>query len=107
MASACDGTAYLAGFPRLLTGFWYALGDGGRVQLAEHLGRYMNWLPAAEREDAQRSAGLAGSPQDLRDALRRLVANLEAYGEDCGFLERSAFVPRASLSTHALGNCCA
>ena len=60
------------GEPRLLTGFWYALGDGGRAQLAEHLGRYMNWLPAAEREDAQRSAGLAGSPQDLRDALRRM-----------------------------------
>ena len=60
------------GTPRLLTGFWYALGDGARAQLAEHLGRYMNWLPAKEREDAQRTAGLAGSSQDLRDALRRM-----------------------------------
>ena len=27
---------------------------------------------AREREDAQRSAGLAGNPQDLRDALQRI-----------------------------------
>ena len=82
--------------PRLLTGFWYALGDGARAQLAEHLGRYMNWLPTAERADAQRSAGLAGSAEQLRDALRRMQdlgadeVNLVPTCGDPGEVDRTA-----------------
>ncbi len=58
--------------PRLITGFWFALGDGAREQVAEHLGRYMNWLPAAEREAAQKTAGYAGDTGGLLDLLRRI-----------------------------------
>ncbi len=60
------------GAPRLVTGFWYALGDGAREQISEHLGRYLNWLDPAEREEARKGAGFAGTPQELRDLLRRL-----------------------------------
>ena len=58
--------------PKLITGFWFALGDGAREQMAQHLGRYMNWLVPAEREAAQKSAGLTGDAQQLRDLLRRI-----------------------------------
>lgn len=60
------------GRPRLVTGFWVALGDRGRDQIAEHLGRYLNWLDPAARSHAQGSAGFAGSPGALRDRLRRI-----------------------------------
>lgn len=58
--------------PKLITGFWFAQGPGARAQMSTHLGRYMNWLPAAEREAAQLHAGLAGSAADLRSLLRRI-----------------------------------
>ncbi len=58
--------------PKLYTGFWVAVGDGARDQLAGHLGRYLNWLSPAERELAQKDAGFAGPAAELRDLLRRL-----------------------------------
>jgi alkanesulfonate monooxygenase SsuD/methylene tetrahydromethanopterin reductase-like flavin-dependent oxidoreductase (luciferase family) len=60
------------GQPKLITGFWVGLGDGGRAQVAEHLGRYMNWLDPASREQAQKGAGFTGTPSGLRDLLRRI-----------------------------------
>ncbi|MEZ4333532.1 MAG: LLM class flavin-dependent oxidoreductase [Myxococcota bacterium] len=60
------------GRPRLVTGFWVALGDGGRAQIAEHLGRYLNWLDPAARAQAQGNAGFAGTAGELRDLLRRI-----------------------------------
>lgn len=61
------------GEPKLVTGFWVALGDGGRAQIAEHLGRYLNWLDPAAREHARATAGFAGKPAELRDRLRALA----------------------------------
>ena len=58
--------------PKLISGFWFALGDGARDQMAAHLGRYMNWLAPAEREAAQRGAGFTGDAAGLRDLLRRI-----------------------------------
>ena len=58
--------------PKLITGLWVAVGAGARDQLAGHLGRYLNWLPPAEREAAQKDSGFAGSAAELRDLLRRL-----------------------------------
>jgi len=61
-----------SGHPKLVTGFWVALGDGARDQMAEHLGRYMNWLDPAAREAAQKGAGFTGDAGQLRDLLRRV-----------------------------------
>lgn len=58
--------------PKLISGFWFALGSGGRAQLSSHLGRYMNWLEPAEREAAQKTAGFTGDASDLRDLLKRI-----------------------------------
>jgi len=60
------------GRPKLVTGFWVALGGGGRAQIAEHLGRYLNWLDPAARDEARRSAGFTGTPAELRDRLKRI-----------------------------------
>ncbi|MBJ21277.1 MAG: LLM class flavin-dependent oxidoreductase [bacterium] len=60
------------GTPKLITGFWFALGEGARAQMSSHLGSYMNWLAPAEREAAQRSAGFTGDASALRDLLRRI-----------------------------------
>ncbi len=58
--------------PKLKTGFWVAVGDGAQDQLAGHLGRYLSWLPAAEREQSLKGSGFAGSAAELRDLLRRI-----------------------------------
>jgi alkanesulfonate monooxygenase SsuD/methylene tetrahydromethanopterin reductase-like flavin-dependent oxidoreductase (luciferase family) len=60
------------GRPRRVTGFWVALGDGARAQIAEHLGRYLNWLDPVARTHAQATAGFAGRASELRDLLRRI-----------------------------------
>jgi alkanesulfonate monooxygenase SsuD/methylene tetrahydromethanopterin reductase-like flavin-dependent oxidoreductase (luciferase family) len=58
--------------PKLKTAFWVAVGPGARDQLATHLGRYLNWVPAEEREQSQKGAGFAGSAAELRDLLRQI-----------------------------------
>ncbi len=58
--------------PKLKTGFWVAVGEGARDQLAGHLGRYLSWLSPAEREQAMKGSGFAGSAAELRELLRRL-----------------------------------
>ena len=58
--------------PKLKTGFWVAVGENARDQLAGHLGRYLNWKSSAEREQWQQGAGFAGTAPELRDLLRRI-----------------------------------
>ncbi|HEY0949705.1 LLM class flavin-dependent oxidoreductase [Nocardioides sp.] len=60
--------------PRLTTSFWFALGeeDAAREQVRRHLRHYMNWIPAAHVDALAATAGFAGPPGDLRDALRRI-----------------------------------
>jgi len=60
--------------PRLVTSFWYALGDGAREQLDRHLRRYLNWLPAAEVEAMLPHTGFAGSGADLLGRIAQVAA---------------------------------
>ena len=57
--------------PRLTTSFWFAVGDEPRAQIHRHLRHYMNWLPADLVDALAATAGFAGTPGELRDALRR------------------------------------
>jgi alkanesulfonate monooxygenase SsuD/methylene tetrahydromethanopterin reductase-like flavin-dependent oxidoreductase (luciferase family) len=60
--------------PRLVTSFWFALGDTGRDQMDEYLLRYLNFMGAdAARKLAPTVA--TTSAQALRDAVR-MVAEL-------------------------------
>jgi alkanesulfonate monooxygenase SsuD/methylene tetrahydromethanopterin reductase-like flavin-dependent oxidoreductase (luciferase family) len=62
--------------PRLVTGFWFALGDRAREQLDGYLERYLAFMgPTAGRELAPHVT--ATSPAALRDAIA-LVADLGA-----------------------------
>lgn len=58
--------------PHLGTSFWFALDDGGRAQVEAHLKRYFTWVDPAARDAIAASAGFVGSPQDLKDMLRRI-----------------------------------
>jgi alkanesulfonate monooxygenase SsuD/methylene tetrahydromethanopterin reductase-like flavin-dependent oxidoreductase (luciferase family) len=57
--------------PRLTTSFWFAVGDDPRTQVHRHLRHYMNWLPADLVDALAATAGVAGTPTELRDALKR------------------------------------
>jgi len=59
--------------PILVTGFWFALGDKARDQVATHLRRYMNWLDPQAVEATAAQAGFAGTPAELRDMIRRIA----------------------------------
>jgi alkanesulfonate monooxygenase SsuD/methylene tetrahydromethanopterin reductase-like flavin-dependent oxidoreductase (luciferase family) len=63
--------------PILVTGFWFALGDGARDQVGTHLRRYMNWLDPQAVEATAAHAGFAGTPAELK-ALMRRIADLGA-----------------------------
>jgi alkanesulfonate monooxygenase SsuD/methylene tetrahydromethanopterin reductase-like flavin-dependent oxidoreductase (luciferase family) len=58
--------------PHLGTSFWFALDDGGRAQVERHLKRYFTWVDPAARDAIAASAGFSGSPQELKDMLRRI-----------------------------------
>ncbi|KAA1419698.1 LLM class flavin-dependent oxidoreductase [Nocardioides humilatus] len=57
--------------PRLTTSFWFAVGDDPRGQVHRHLRHYMNWLPVELVDALAATAGFAGTPTELRDALKR------------------------------------
>ena len=66
--------------PRLTTSFWFALDDGdgsAREQVHRHLRHYMNWIPVEIVDAMAATAGFAGTPDQLRETLRR-VADLGA-----------------------------
>ncbi len=58
--------------PRLITSFWFGLGDGARDQITAHLRRYFNWLPAAEVEAMLPHTGFAGDAAALRERVQRI-----------------------------------
>ena len=76
--------------PRLTTSFWFAVGDEPRAQIHRHLRHYMNWLPADLVDALAATAGFAGTPGELRDALRRF--------EDIGTDEVQLIPTSASLA---------
>ena len=58
--------------PRLVTSFWFALGDAGRQQMDQYLLRYLNFMgPEAARKLAPTVA--TTSAQALRDAVRMVT----------------------------------
>ena len=62
--------------PRLTTSFWFALDDGSgaaRDQVHRHLRHYMNWLPEQLVDAMAPTTGFAGTPDELRDVLKRLA----------------------------------
>jgi len=74
------------GEPRLLTSFWYALGDAPRAQLDEYLHRYLNFFGAEAAKNLAKNV-TCDSPQKLRDMVRRI--------EDTG-AEELSLVPTTS-----------
>lgn len=61
--------------PRLTTSFWVALdaGTGGaRDQMHRHLRHYMNWLPTDLVDALARTAGFAGTEDELLAVLKQL-----------------------------------
>jgi alkanesulfonate monooxygenase SsuD/methylene tetrahydromethanopterin reductase-like flavin-dependent oxidoreductase (luciferase family) len=59
--------------PRLVAGFWYALGDGARPQMEAHLTRYLNWMTPEAAAATARASGFCGSVAELRAFLRQLA----------------------------------
>ena len=59
--------------PILVTGFWFALGDKPRDQVATHLKRYMNWLEPDAVEATAQHAGFAGTPAELKTLMRQIA----------------------------------
>ncbi len=66
--------------PHLATSFWFAVGPVklARVQVHEHLRRYMNWIPAEFVDAIAPTTGWAGSQDQLATTLRAF----EAIGTD-------------------------
>lgn len=87
------------GDPRLTTSFWFALDDGdgsARRQVHAHLRHYMNWIPQQFVDAMAPTTGFAGTPAQLRDALRRFEdlgtdeVQLIPTGSDVAQVERVA-----------------
>ena len=57
--------------PRLVTSFWFALGENAREQLDNYLHRYLNFLGEGAGKSLSRSVK-TDSPQALRDMVRRI-----------------------------------
>ncbi len=62
--------------PRLTTSFWFALAETGpdpRAQVHAHLRHYMSWLPTDLVDALARTAGFAGTLEELGALLDRFV----------------------------------
>ncbi len=58
--------------PRLITSFWYAVGEQADAQLKKHLRHYLNWFPQDLTEAMIPSAGFAGTAQQFKDLLKQV-----------------------------------
>jgi len=56
--------------PRLVTGFWFALGSGAKEQLNQYLHRYLAFM-GADAGDQLAPHVISTSPDGLREALSR------------------------------------
>jgi alkanesulfonate monooxygenase SsuD/methylene tetrahydromethanopterin reductase-like flavin-dependent oxidoreductase (luciferase family) len=63
--------------PRLVGGFWFALGDGARDQMDSYLGRYLNFMGETTATQVAKDVRSVSAPS-LRDSL----AMLEDLGAD-------------------------
>jgi alkanesulfonate monooxygenase SsuD/methylene tetrahydromethanopterin reductase-like flavin-dependent oxidoreductase (luciferase family) len=66
--------------PHLATSFWFALGPAklARLQVHQHLRRYMNWIPADYVDAVAPTTGWSGNEDELAQNLRVF----EAIGAD-------------------------
>jgi alkanesulfonate monooxygenase SsuD/methylene tetrahydromethanopterin reductase-like flavin-dependent oxidoreductase (luciferase family) len=66
--------------PHLATSFWFALGPAklARLQVHQHLRRYMNWIPADYVDAVAPTTGWSGNEDELAQTLRVF----EAIGAD-------------------------
>jgi alkanesulfonate monooxygenase SsuD/methylene tetrahydromethanopterin reductase-like flavin-dependent oxidoreductase (luciferase family) len=86
--------------PHLATSFWFALGDStsARMQIHDHLRRYMNWIPAEFVDAIAPTTGWAGTEDALTEVLEEFAAagtdevHLIPTSSDISQLERVADV---------------
>ena len=55
--------------PRLVTSFWFGLGETAREDIQIHLSRYLGWMGEDLASELSKTAGLAGTERDLKDFL--------------------------------------
>jgi alkanesulfonate monooxygenase SsuD/methylene tetrahydromethanopterin reductase-like flavin-dependent oxidoreductase (luciferase family) len=55
--------------PRLVTSFWFGLGNSAREDIQIHLKRYLGWMGEDLASMLSNTAGLAGTERDLKDFL--------------------------------------
>ena len=55
--------------PRLVTSFWFGLGESARPDIQIHLERYLSWMGDDLAGDLAKTAGFSGSQSDLNDFL--------------------------------------
>ena len=60
--------------PRLITSFWFGLGEAARSDIQIHLERYLNWMGDDLAKDLAKIAGFSGSQNDLNDFLLLIKA---------------------------------
>ena len=60
--------------PRLITSFWFGLGEAARSDIQTHLERYLNWMGDDLAKDLAKIAGFSGSQNDLNDFLLLIKA---------------------------------
>ena len=58
--------------PRLVTSFWFGLGDNGREIVEKHLTRYLGWMGDDIAESLAKTAGIAGNEKSLKDLLVKI-----------------------------------
>ena len=60
--------------PRLITSFWFGLGEGARSDIQTHLERYLSSMGDDLAKDLAKIAGFSGSQDDLNDFLLLIKA---------------------------------
>ena len=55
--------------PRLVTSFWFGLGESGRLDIQTHLERYLGWMGHDLAKELSNTAGFSGTEADLNKFL--------------------------------------
>ena len=58
--------------PRLITSFWFGLGDTGRDDIKTHLTRYLDWMGKDLAKNLSETAGFSGNQNDLYNLLVKI-----------------------------------
>lgn len=60
--------------PRLVTSFWFGLGESARSDIQIHLERYLSWMGDDLAKDLAKTAGFSGNQADLKEFLSLIKA---------------------------------